>query len=165
MKHFLLFLALVMACAPLGGCDKTKKALGLKRQIPDEFGVLDRAPLSTPPGIGLKPPTPGVARPQEAAPQEKAEKILFNASSGKKKNQTTSSQTSASEDFILKQAQTGERDTEIRKVVDQDASIDTPDEGVVKKILFWQKKEQSADVIDPEEEHKRLHGVEHPGEK
>ena len=159
-KSLLFSLALVMVAVGLSGCDKAKQVMGLKRHTPDEFGVLNRAPLSAPPGLGLKPPTPGTERPQDAAPQKKARAALL------KQDQAlpvkTSGQLSASENYLLKSTGVDQRDAEIRKVVDHEAAVDKPDKAFIQKVLFWQKKKKNGEVVDPQEEHKRLHGDDHP---
>ncbi len=52
-------LFVVFVCAALAGCGSNgdvKEALGLNRQAPDEFRVLQRPPLSVPPEFNLRPP-------------------------------------------------------------------------------------------------------------
>lgn len=61
----------------LGGCSDPKKALGLGKRSPDEFTVVTRAPLSLPPEYALRPPQPGVQRPQELGPVEAARQSVF----------------------------------------------------------------------------------------
>ena len=41
------------------GCESAKKIIGNKKQVPDEFVIYARPPLSLPPDFGLRPPTPG----------------------------------------------------------------------------------------------------------
>lgn len=64
----------------LGGCTDPKKALGLSKRSPDEFTVVTRAPLALPPEFALRPPQPGVQRPQELGPVEAARQSVFNPS-------------------------------------------------------------------------------------
>src|SRR5262245_16912226 len=58
---------LLVAAALLGGCGDTRKALGFDKSSPDEFKIINRAPLSLPPDYALRPPQPGAVRPQEQA--------------------------------------------------------------------------------------------------
>lgn len=59
----------------LCGCSSSSlsRAFGLTRDAPDEFTVVTRAPLSMPPDFSLRPPEPGVARPQETSDRSLAE--------------------------------------------------------------------------------------------
>ena len=85
-------LAIGLACGlilGLGGCADPKKALGLGKRSPDEFTVVTRAPLSLPPEFALRPPQPGVQRPQELGPVETARQSVF-APSGQPTNSAAS---------------------------------------------------------------------------
>ena len=55
-NNFLVLALFSIIVVVTTGCSQTKKSLGLERERPDEFTVLDHPPLSMPPGIGLKPP-------------------------------------------------------------------------------------------------------------
>ena len=41
-----------------------RQTLGIEKQSPDEYLVVERAPLSLPPNFDLRPPTPGAAQAQ-----------------------------------------------------------------------------------------------------
>src|SRR3954467_7353533 len=72
--------ALVMVAGPgLSACDNTgiRRSLGLDVRGPDEFRVVARAPLDLPPEYGLRPPTPGAARPNEPTMREQAKQTVF----------------------------------------------------------------------------------------
>jgi hypothetical protein len=75
--------ALVLtAMAPLllaacGGGTTVGDALGMGRSTPDEFQVVQRAPLVVPPEFGLRPPEPGAPRPQEGTPSARAQTALL----------------------------------------------------------------------------------------
>src|SRR5271156_376489 len=62
----------------LGGCsgDGLARTFGLTRDAPDEYTVTTRAPLSMPPDYNLRPPRPGVPRPQEQSEREQAAEAL-----------------------------------------------------------------------------------------
>ena len=57
-------LVAVLASLTLSGCSDARRALGYDKSAPDEFAVVSRAPLSQPPDLTLRPPTPGAVRPQ-----------------------------------------------------------------------------------------------------
>src|ERR1700684_2991769 len=62
----------------LGGCsgDGLARTFGLTRDAPDEYTVTTRAPLSMPPDYNLRPPRPGVPRPQEQSERDQAAAAL-----------------------------------------------------------------------------------------
>ena len=56
--------AAIVGALIVTGCDGAREAIGIGKQSPDEFAIVTRAPLSMPPDYGLRPPQPGVDRPQ-----------------------------------------------------------------------------------------------------
>ncbi|TVQ33944.1 MAG: DUF3035 domain-containing protein [Geminicoccaceae bacterium] len=62
-----------------GGGGGVGDALGMGRRAPDEFQVVQRAPLTLPPNFALRPPEPGAARPQEGTPAQRAQVALTGA--------------------------------------------------------------------------------------
>jgi hypothetical protein len=68
----------------LSACGEVREDLGLGRNPPDEFAVVEHPPLSMPPDFGLRPPRPGAVRPQAVDTDRQANAALFgntNASS------------------------------------------------------------------------------------
>ena len=65
----------------LAACGGVADTLGLGRNPPDEFAVVDRPPLSLPPDFELRPPRPGAPRPQEIATSRRASETLFASAS------------------------------------------------------------------------------------
>lgn len=63
MKSGLLSLSLLSSLLLLSGCEgqNARDILGLGRKAPDEFRVVSRPPLSTPPEFTLRPPAQGNA--------------------------------------------------------------------------------------------------------
>jgi hypothetical protein len=71
----LSMLSLPLLC--LAACGDVERSFGLVRDVPDEFTVETRAPLSMPPSFGnLRAPEPGAARPQEVSAPQAAEAAL-----------------------------------------------------------------------------------------
>ena len=75
----------------LPGCSSMRRIVGLDQVAPDEFAVESRAPLTIPPDFDLRPPQPGVPRPQEATAAERAKKVIDTAGPGEPGKQVTAS--------------------------------------------------------------------------
>src|SRR5687767_10455914 len=77
-----LALSAIMLVAGLAasGCDNARKAMGFDKNTPDEFKIVNRAPLSLPPDYALRPPQPGASRPQEQTVPEQARQALIGSS-------------------------------------------------------------------------------------
>ena len=52
---------------------EARQTLGIEKQSPDEYLVVERAPLSLPPNFDLRPPTPGAAQGSRAHVSDKSE--------------------------------------------------------------------------------------------
>jgi hypothetical protein len=67
----------------LAGCARgtLQNALGMGKRSPDEFSVVQRAPLVIPPDFNLRPPEPGAPRPQTGTTADQAQAKLFGQSS------------------------------------------------------------------------------------
>lgn len=144
MKRWMLCLLAVPFA--LTACSGVKKTLGVERSAPDEFAVVERAPLTMPPNFGLEPPRPGAPRPQELVGDQRAEAVVFG------KPVATSANASASEKAFLKQMDApadpdirqklrGERDAGEATTVTERLGLATPESGK---------------VLNPVEESKRL---------
>jgi hypothetical protein len=149
--------ATLMCCLGLGGCSGLKSALGLEPQMPDEFAVVSRAPLSMPPDFSLRPPRPGAHRPQDQTPTEEARKTVFRASTEAKPAVVEPSDRSPGEAAFLKEAGASNADAGIRQIVAREASKNNAAErGFVDRLLFWEKPSDTAEVLDPIQEARRL---------
>jgi len=142
----------LLGCALLiSGCGGASEVLGLGRQSPDEFAVVDRAPLSLPPDYKLLPPKPGADRPQEIKTEDRASHILFG------KKQIDNSNISNSEKALLKSAGATKADPNIRSVIDKEA-----DQHVVgsryllDKLLWWRDPADNSTTVDASKEAQRL---------
>lgn len=74
-----LLLASLLA---IGACSSERTLadrLGMGRNVPDEFQVVERAPLTLPPEYSLRPPVPGAPRPQEGSTSQQAQRALLGA--------------------------------------------------------------------------------------
>ena len=124
-------LVLMLALAiSVGGCSQAKKQLGLKRQVPDEFAVVKRAPLSMPPDYKLAPPQPGAPRPQEQAPYEAAKDVVFGST------QDGAVAAGEGENALLQRAGAAHADPGIRQKVDVETAEISKENIPVARKLF-----------------------------
>lgn len=142
----------------LSACDSTKRALGYTKTPPDEFQVVQRAPLSMPPDFNLRPPTPGVVRPQEGSTTDQARSALLGSS-------RTSSGGFVARDSgdvaLLRQAHTENAMPNIRSLLDKESlSQADADKSFTDKLVFWSDKPQPGanEQLDAVKEAERLKG-------
>ena len=148
---------LLLGCTvtAVGGCStgNLARTFGLTRDAPDEYTVTTRAPLSMPPDYNLRPPRPGVPRPQEQSERQQAEEALvpqlaLNAPQG----QATPSPGQSA----LLQETGPEAPSDIRAKVDQDANRASADDGFIDKLLYWRKPNTQNVQVDAQKESQRL---------
>jgi hypothetical protein len=156
MRHSTTLLRLTgptMIVVLLNGCGDTSlsRTFGLVRDTPDEFTVVTRAPLSMPPDFTLRPPLPGAARPQEQSDRSLAESALVPESAlGGTRAGMSPGQAALVRDTG------GAAPADIRQRVDQEARLNTGDDGFVDRLLYWRKQDSQKAVVDPGQEAKRL---------
>lgn len=150
---------LLLAAAALSGCDSFDRAIGKEKVIPDEFAVVSRAPLAVPPDYSLRPPRIGEQRPQEQPPVDQARETVFRAGDDAKADlPPATDQRSPGEAELLKQAGVADVPSNIRQLVETDASAQISD-SFVDKLAFWRKEQKlgpTDSVIDPQAEEDRL---------
>ena len=145
--------AVALAVVALAGCSDTRKVLGLDKNAPDEFKIVNRAPLSIPPDYALRPPDPGAPRPQEQTIPQRA----VAAVTGVPQSPTGEAKFSAGEDALLKRVGAGQADPRIRDIVDRENStIIAANEGFMDHLMFWHTKEDPSPVVDAPRESQRL---------
>ncbi len=159
-----------VAFAALYGCDTVKSIAGMQKQVPDEFEVVTRAPLSLPPDFGLRSPEPGAERPQDVKPRDEARTILLrNSSSGdqtKIQEAVKSGRFSAGEAAILARAGAVNVDPGIRQTINSESSALADESNTItSKLLFWQDKPQPGTVVDPSKESRRIREARALGDK
>lgn len=147
MKRISLFLLPLI----LAGCGETREMLGLNRNMPDEFVVVDRAPLVVPPDFALRPPQPGAPRPQEAAPSSQAETVVLGEAGA------APSAPSNLEQQVLTTAGADKSSKDIRKLVDEESAEHVgASRHLVDDLLWWRKKETDSNVVNAAGEAERL---------
>ncbi|HEX9465293.1 MAG TPA: DUF3035 domain-containing protein [Alphaproteobacteria bacterium] len=145
-----------LAVAMLAGCGgDTRKVLGLDKVAPDEFKIVNRAPLSLPPDYALRPPDPGALRPQEQTIPQRA----ITAVTGTAPAANAGSSLSPGESALIAHAGAGagQADSKIREVVDRENStIVTANSTFMDHLMFWRTAEDPSSVVDAPRESQRL---------
>jgi hypothetical protein len=144
--------AAALAALALGGCESFNQAIGLEKDIPDEFTVVSHAPLAIPPDYALRPPEPGAAPTQEVSPTDQAKETIFRAG-GDDKTLPGADQRSQGENLLLQEAGAENAAPNIRQTItrEAEASAGQLNNSFVDKLLFWRGPEPNpADaVINP----------------
>lgn len=146
----------VLAGLALSGCGDTRKALGFDKAPPDEFKIVNRAPLSLPPDYALRPPQPGATRPQEQTVPEQARQVLLGATAPATRP-AASPTASAGESALLAKVGASNTDPRIREMVNRDSvALADADRTFLDRIVFWKKPDAPGTVVDPQAEAQRL---------
>ncbi len=157
MLRYSLVAAMILA---LSACSGVKKQLGLTKQSPDEFKVVARAPLSLPPDFSLRPPEPGIPRPQEGTTSQQAKNAVFRLNQPESEALEPIDESdgrSLGELSLLKSAGAGQSDPNIRRVLDAETlRINAEDDDFLEALVFWRDPQAPGDIVDAEEEAKRL---------
>ncbi|MFQ5773120.1 MAG: DUF3035 domain-containing protein [Kiloniellaceae bacterium] len=144
----------------LAACEGVKKQLGLTKQSPDEFKVVSRAPLTLPPDFNLRPPQPGVPRPQEGSPTQQARQAVFRAGQPKKPALDAAvpgDGRSLGERSLLRAAGADKVQPNIRSIVNRETEeLNDASQDFLETLVFWRKKETSGVIIDADAEARRL---------
>lgn len=153
-SHFFMGLA-VIAGLSISGCDKTRETFGLKRQNMDEFDVMDREPLSTPPNYRLSPPTPNAPITAVTSAQAQAKQAIAGDSTSV--NAYTAQ--SESESSFLAKAGANGADNTIREELAREAEQEVDnDDAPGADLVFWKQSasnRKGKDVIDPVAENQK----------
>lgn len=148
--------------AGLAACSADSgEILGLDKRTPDEFNVVSRAPLTLPPNYGLRPPDPRGQRFQDLQPRETAQDALFGRDAAKRlrdqKEQLRQQGASPGEIALLDRTGALEADPAIRQVVEEEsAALAQEQESFVDDLVFWESQPEPGDIVDSEQEQRRL---------
>ena len=158
MKRAVVIIGLVAVAFAASGCESARKAFGNKKSAPDEFVVYKRPPLTLPPEYGLRPPTPGVDRPQLVSPRDEAKTAVL--SSGGPQRQAQPVQTGATPGVAALLDKTGARaaDPAIRETVDRESTVlATEDRRFIDKLIFWvDDAPYPGTIVDAKKEQQRI---------
>ncbi len=140
----------------LGACsDSAKKSFGIGKDAPDEYRVVEQAPLELPPDFNLRPPAPGAPRPQDTDIRRQAEEILLGPDATRISADTI--QRTPGEHAFLNMAGATEADPGIRQVINRESAVlAADDEGFVENLMFWQEAYPDGVALDPVAESQRL---------
>ncbi len=155
MAH-LLRSALAVSLLGLAACSGDQSLadqLGLGRNAPDEFQVVERAPLTLPPEFSLRPPEPGVTRPQEGTTSSQAQQALLGGA-------LPATEATPGQTALLASAGADEADPEIRgRIVDESSQLAGLDESRFWFILDFQRRAYASEdgtPVDARAEAQRL---------
>jgi hypothetical protein len=144
----------------LSACEGVREQFGLTKQSPDEFRVVSRAPLSLPPDFTLRPPEPGIARPQEGTTTQQARSAVFRLEQPKTQplnERVNTDGRTLGELSLLKAAGADEVDPGIRRAIDLETQqLNSESEDFIEALVFWRDKEIPGRVVDATAEAKRL---------
>lgn len=145
----------------LTACDSVRQELGLGRNPPDEFAVVDRAPLSVPPDFALRPPRPGAPRPQDVPTSAKATEALF----GEKASSQSSARAAGNDKALLTALGADKADPAIRQQIDREAAqrVDG-DKHLVQELLWWKNDTPAGVAVDAEAEAARIKAAKDKGD-
>lgn len=159
-KQFYRGALILVAALTLSACGGLRDQLGLNKNSPDEFRVVSRAPLTVPPDFALRPPAPGVPRPQVGTPTDQARRALTGASPedlSQGADNGADDGRSAGERAILGAAGADNADPAIRQTVDRETDrINSESEDFLQALIFWRKDDPPGLLVDPEGEARRL---------
>jgi hypothetical protein len=154
VRYVMLGAGLLLA---LGGCDDTRKILGIDKTAPDEFRIVSRPPLTLPPDYALRPPQPGAARPVADNPTDTARSALVQVGGGQP-GQFAPGEATPGESVMLQRVAGGGRvDPAIRQTLDRETSqLADADTYLLERLMFWRKPEEPGTVVDAQREAQRL---------
>ena len=111
----------------LYGCGEVKQKIGLIKKAPDEFQVYESKPLSVPPNFELRPPSEGAI-----GSEDDNKDLLFSD-----KDETDEKLTLSDEMLLI---EVGEKETKanIRKIINDENSIEDVDKSIIDKILDFE---------------------------
>ena len=144
----------------LSACEGVREQFGLTKQSPDEFRVVSRAPLSLPPDFTLRPPEPGIERPQEGTTTQQARSAVFRLEQPKTQplnERVNTDGRTLGELSLLKAAGADKIDPGIRRTIDLETQqLNAESEDFIDALVFWRDKETPGRVVDATAEAKRL---------
>ena len=162
MTKLALFSVLCVAVS-LAGCDSVKRNLGLERRTPDEFSVLQRAPLEIPNDLSVLPtPRPGTPRPQDVSANDLAKQAILGEQA--RPDAVSANAPSVAEAALLNQTGAAAASPAIRSQItrEKDEYVDD-NRPVVKRLLSVGSDTPPSSVVDAKAEYKRIQDAKKEG--
>lgn len=156
MNKFSPLLALI-AIFGLSACTVAEEQFDFSKKSPDEFAVVTRAPLEMPPNYTLRPPRPGVQRPQEETSLNQAKKAIFGMNDAPK--EVKKEPMTAGESILLQKTGAATATPNIRDIIDQEtAQITKEATPTINRILgkVGKKIDAPTTLVDPIKESERI---------
>ena len=151
---FRLFALAALLPVALSACSDVKRSLGYEKQPPDEFQVVQRAPLSMPPEFTLRPPQPGATRPQEGTTRDQARQVLVG---GRSVTPISTEGRTSGDLVLLKRIGADTIQPEIRVLVNKEnQALADAEKSFQDRIVFWRKADPPGAAVDPVKETQRL---------
>lgn len=143
--------SLTGSLAACTGAELTRN-FGLTRDVPDEFQVTTRAPLSMPPDFTLRPPEPGAPRPQELTQSAAAEAALVPGLAIAAPDATAI--TPGQQAFLAASGAPAPADTRAR--VAGEVGTEPSNRSLTDRLMFWKRPVAPGVAVDPAREADRL---------
>lgn len=142
----------------LSGCGVSGDIFGFDRAGPDEFTVVQNAPLSLPPDATLRPPQPGESQWQRGSETKRARSSLLTGNSTPVAAVESSGARSQGESALSNRAVAyyGSQ-PDIRRVVDEEsAHLAREQDNFLQFLVFWADPEEPGTVLNAGKESRRL---------
>lgn len=158
MKRFILVTA---ALGTLAACSDVKQTVGLGRNSPDEFNVVENPPLTLPPDFTLRPPDRGATGPKAEAAPAVAAKAVGAVPAGEIQVEDASSPGLAA---LLNQAKAAEAKPEIRADINKESDgVAVKDKSFVDKLMVWKNAKSLDPTVDAKAEAARVENAKSSG--
>lgn len=141
------------------GCSQVKSELGLDRHTPDEFAVMQRAPLEIPADLTTLPkPQPGMPRPQDVTAKQQAQEVILGTPAKPPAAQevAVSAKPSAAENALVNKIGGGTTDAQIRAKIANEKEDEKDTRPVVKRIFGIGSETVGSNVLDAQGEAERI---------
>ena len=154
IMKFTNILMAIFASSIILGCTQTTKALGIKKNAPNEFNILTKAPLVVPPEYNLRPPQIGTSSSENNYSQESAREALLG--------NIDEVEPTRGEVVLMSKAGVGSANPEIRLEIDGSNSVERKSRGFSDQVLFWKDGSSissNSTPMDSDVEAKRLEAI------
>jgi hypothetical protein len=137
---------LLIGLAATSSACANRRQQQLAAQVPDDFRVVQRAPLAIPPEYALRPPQPGEPRPQELDPESAARAALVPPRPDPAQ--------SAGERALVAKVTKGETPDPLIKALidDEQGDLAHKTRGFADLVMFWKPGDPNTTIVRTGEE-------------